>query len=68
MKKVTSYPLPMPEHTHFYMITPEGIHAASALDAEIEKRSHPLFPLWLKAQDVITQMRITDEKRRAEGD
>ncbi|NJM54678.1 MAG: hypothetical protein HC841_00995 [Verrucomicrobiae bacterium] len=66
MKKVSIYPLPKPDQTQFYIITPDGIYTHFAQDSDIEKQSHPLFPLWSKAQDVITQMRITDERRKAE--
>lgn len=59
-----AYPLPSAGKTRFYFITIGGVYSVEFDERELRKNRHPLFPLFEKAQDVITQARITDEKVR----
>jgi hypothetical protein len=60
------YPLPANGYTSFYFLTVHGILTATAKEQDLENRRTPLSPLFYNAQDVITQARLVDEKRRKE--
>jgi hypothetical protein len=56
---VTDPPLPADGEARFIAVTPGGLQAASTAEADLRERRHPLWPLYLTAQDVITQIRLT---------
>lgn len=62
MKKVESFPLPMPGEVRFYVVTPDGIMSAKTTEASLGMRDHELHDLFGQAHALITQMRIADQK------
>ena len=66
MEKAESYPLPKKGETVFYVVTSDGIYTYRAKEADLGHEKDELSPLFYDGQELITQMRIADEKRRAE--
>ena len=62
---VKSYPLPSEGNTRFYFMTFDGIYSVEVKENDLGNNKLPLSPLFMKAQDVITQLRVWDEKRKA---
>jgi len=62
-KKTKTRDLPSPGETYFYFLSFDGIYFLSAKTNEIEKGKHLYFPLYMKAQEVLTEARIIDESR-----
>jgi hypothetical protein len=60
------YPLPADGYTSFYFLTAQGVLTATARQPDLENKRNPLSPLFYKAQEVITEARLVDEKRRRE--
>jgi hypothetical protein len=58
MSPCTSFPLPGPGHTKFYVLTTGGVSTADALEEDLGEERHELSPLFYAAQDVITQIRL----------
>lgn len=63
-RQTCEFPLPEPGHTRFYFLTFDGTYTAEAGEDDLAHGQHPMSPLFAKAQDVITQMRLVDEERR----
>lgn len=61
-KPVTEYPLPTIGKTIFYLVTRKGNYAYESSESELGNNQSELSPLFYKAQDVITQWRIIEEK------
>lgn len=59
-----TFPLPENGHTRFHIMTFDGAYTADALEKELGDNQHQLSPLFYRAQDVITQARLIDEKRQ----
>jgi hypothetical protein len=68
MKKVEAFPLPNPGEVRFYVVTPDGVLSASTTEAKLEDRSHEFHSLFSQTHELITEMRIADQKRQAEQD
>jgi hypothetical protein len=66
MKKVDQFPLPAPGEVRFFVVTPDGVFSAKAMESELETHDHDLRGLFSQTNDLITQMRITEEKRETE--
>ena len=66
MKKAEKFPVPKPGETFFYVVTPKGVFTYSAKEDDLGNKRDKLFPLFYEGHELITQMRIADEKRRAE--
>lgn len=66
MKKTEKFPVPKPGETFFYVVTPDGIFTYSAKEDDLGNKRDKLFPLFYQGHELITQMRIADEKRQAE--
>jgi hypothetical protein len=47
--------------TQFVAVTPEGLRASTTAEDELGRGGHPLSPLFFAAQDVITQIRLTQD-------
>ena len=62
----TKYPLPREAHVRFYLLAHEDALTAEAKEEELGGGAHALTPLFQKAHELITQIRIVDEKRQAE--
>lgn len=63
-RKTDKFPLPDNGHTRFYIMTLDGCFSADALEDALGNNRHPLSPLFHRGQDVITQVRLIDEKRQ----
>lgn len=57
----TSFPIPGPSHTVFYVLTDTGILNADALQNDLGYGRHPLSPLFHAGHEVITQLRLISE-------
>lgn len=58
--------LPTKGQTRFVFLTYDGALAAEAPEDDLGNKRSPLSPLFFKAQDVITEARMAEEKTRAE--
>lgn len=63
-RQTDKFPLPENGHTQFYFLTFEGAYTADAREKDLENNHHQLSQLFYKAQDVITQARLIEEKRQ----
>lgn len=68
MKKVEAFPLPAPSEIRFYVVTPGGVLSALTTEAKLEDRRHEFHSLFAQTHELITQMRIADQRRQAEQD
>lgn len=57
--------LPEPGHVGFYALSFDGRGCADALEADLQARTHDLWPLYYSGHQVITALRIATE---GEGD
>lgn len=64
MTATSMFPEPRRGETIFYLRTDQGVYAAGAPQRDLAERRHPLAPLFLAAQDVITQYRLLEGKGR----
>lgn len=62
MTPTTSYPLPGVGQVKFYVLTFSGSYVAEAGESDLGNKVHPLFPLFYRGQEVITQVRLQQEK------
>jgi hypothetical protein len=62
----TDFRLPTNGRTRFVFLTFDGAFAAEAAEDDLGNKKSPLSPLFYKAQDVITEARMAEEKTRAE--
>jgi hypothetical protein len=58
------FPLPRPTFTRFYLLTGSGVLAAAAKEDDLGYQRHRLSPLFHKAHELISEIRIVDEKLR----
>lgn len=65
MKDAGKFPVPMPGQTIFYVVTPEGVFTYSAKEDDLGNKRDKLSPLFYEGHELITQMRIADEKIQA---
>ena len=56
---ITDPPLPGEGLTQFVAVTPQGLRGASAAENQLGEGRHELSPFFYSAQDVITQIRLT---------
>lgn len=63
MKKTKEAPLVMPGMAAFYLVTEEGLFTVSAKEEDFGENRHPVSPLFHKAHELITAIRIIDEAR-----
>jgi hypothetical protein len=57
MQPTTSYPLPRPRHTRFYVLSTDGSWTAEALEDDLGNNRLPLSPLFHLAHAVIAAVR-----------
>lgn len=57
--------LPMPKdgHTHFYLVTAEGVRTGGGTEDDLVMGRHALSPLYQTAQILLTECRRADEAR-----
>jgi hypothetical protein len=59
----TKYPLPQKNHVHFYLFTHHATLTAEAREQDLLRDHNPLSPLFHKAHELITEIRLIDEKQ-----
>jgi hypothetical protein len=62
LTRTASYPLPLPAHTRFYFIAPDGIHTAEASEEDLANNRHTLSALFHTAHELMLEMREAAEK------
>jgi hypothetical protein len=61
--KVSAYPLPGAGRLHFYALKADGVYASPEIDeSEFAKPGHELLPLYAAAQNLITQIRLANQR------
>lgn len=63
----TKYPLPRESYVRFYLLSQGDALTAEAKEEELGGGAHALSPLYQKAHELITQIRIVDEKRQGDA-
>ncbi|HEX9341346.1 MAG TPA: ankyrin repeat domain-containing protein [Thermoplasmata archaeon] len=66
LPKVAQFPLPQQQHVAFRIVTRTGVHSAEFAEAAIRDDS-PISPFYLAGQDLVTNMRVLDERRKKGG-
>ncbi|HET9493815.1 MAG TPA: hypothetical protein VFR15_06265 [Chloroflexia bacterium] len=59
--------LPGQDMVRFALLTPGGIHAATAPGPEVTSPGSPLYPLFVAANDLLTELRLVEEQTRQRG-
>jgi len=67
MQPAQDYPLPGKGRVRFYLLTADGAFTAEAGEKVLGSRRAPLSLLFFRAHEVITQVRLAEEKRRSGG-
>lgn len=62
-KPAKDFPLPKIGQARFYLFTYSGILTAEANEKKLQERKHPLWPLYVAVDDVITEIRIVTKGR-----
>lgn len=57
LKPVSETPLPRPGSNYFYVLTRSGILSGEITDDDLKARVHPLLRMFIRADNVITEMR-----------
>ena len=65
MKKTANFPLPKVGFINFYILTYDGIYLENADENDLSTGMHKLTGLYHKVQEVLTQLRLADEKKEA---
>jgi acyl carrier protein len=65
MKKVEEFPIATPGNTTFYVVTPQGVFTRTAKENDLGEERDQLSKFFYQGQNLITQMRIAEEKRAA---
>lgn len=60
LEVIEDAPLPGEGMTQFVAVTPEGLRGAVAPEEELGEGRHELSPFFYAAQDVITQIRVSE--------
>lgn len=60
------YPLPNPTYTRFYFLTGSGVTTVEAKEEDFGYGRHQMSPLFHKGHELISEIRVVDEKLRAE--
>lgn len=64
----TEHPLPHKGSVRFYLLTFDGILTAEADMKELETKRHPLSGLYLLGHNLIGEIRMVDEKLKAQAE
>lgn len=66
LQPTTKYPLPRESRVRFFLLCREATRTTEASEAELAKGGHALSPLYQKAQTLVTEIRLADEKRQSQ--
>ncbi len=61
------YPLPQPIYTRFYLLTGNGVVTVEAKEDDLGNQRNSFSPLFYKAQDLISAIRVVDEQRNVKS-
>lgn len=67
MPRAADDALPGPGTVVLRALTYDGVRAVEAPQRALETSKHPLWTVYAAAQDVITELRLVDERRQAGG-
>jgi hypothetical protein len=59
LQPADEWPLPEPGHVRFHVRTVDGAYSATAAEASLRARSHPLSALYAAGQDLLTEIRLS---------
>jgi hypothetical protein len=62
-RPTTNFPLPQPGITSFYLLCGSSVLAAEAKTDDLRQGRHPLSRLFDKGQELISEIRVIEEKR-----
>ncbi len=65
MKRVEAFPMVTPGNTTFYVVTPKGVFTHTAKEDDLGEKRDKLSELFHQGQELITRMRLAEEKREA---
>jgi hypothetical protein len=65
--RTKEFPLPEKAHTRFYIVTRDGVLTGEAKEDALGNGRHRMSPLFHTAHELISQMRLADEKRKTES-
>lgn len=54
--------MPKRGNVRFHLLTFRGFRSIEVAESEVEKKEHPLFPMYVDGQHVITEIRLYAEK------
>ena len=60
------FPLPQKASTRFYIITQQGVFTSEVKEDDLGNNRHRMSPLFHTAHELITQIRLTEEKKKTE--
>jgi len=63
MDKTTDYPRPAADFVRFYLLTNQGVLTAECSEEDLGRQKVVLSPLYFAGQNVITQLRLLQEKQ-----
>ncbi|MFP5286459.1 MAG: hypothetical protein ACLGI9_12030 [Thermoanaerobaculia bacterium] len=63
MIQAGGHPLPGPGKVRFYALTPKGVYTTETDRESLADPESPLGPLFYSGQEVVTQMRLVQEKK-----
>jgi hypothetical protein len=58
--------LPPARHATFWILCDQGLKTATVDTREFDQPGHPLFALFAKTQDLITEIRMVDQRQRSQ--
>ncbi|HKW17305.1 MAG TPA: hypothetical protein VJO35_07355 [Terriglobales bacterium] len=61
----TEFPLPKPGNTSFYLMGPDATVTAEAESQKLGSGQHALAPLFRKCHELLTEIRLVEQKLRA---
>jgi hypothetical protein len=59
--------LPGQDMVRFALLTPGGVHAVTAPGPEVTSPGSPLYPLFVAANDLLTELRLVEERTRKQN-
>ena len=66
IESTKSYPLPKPLYTRFYLFTGNGVLTTEVKEDDLGNNRHKLSPLFFKGHELISKVRMVDQKLKAE--
>jgi hypothetical protein len=67
MKPTESFPVPVEDHTLFYVLTDSGVLGWAGLEDDLDYGRHPLSPLFHAGHRVITELRLISDSEEQDA-